>query len=185
MNKGQPMIDGNRWWKGGMALFLGVLFLLGAQACSSSDSTPVLDNPETPDAGSEVSEPEAKAVKVARRPDYRYDATNKQNPFRPFILVDKKLDEKEGPLQRYDIEQLTLRAVVWNIDDPKAMVEDPTGRGHVVKIGTDIGKNKGIITRINDRAVLVRETYVDFSGHETTKDVTMRILTTNLFGEES
>ena len=185
MNKGQPMIEVNRWWKVGTTLFLGGLFLLGVQACSSSDSTPVVDTPEAPEAGSELSKPEEKVVKVVRRTDYRYDATNKQNPFRPFILIDEKLDEKEGPLQRYDIEQLTLRAVVWNIEDPKAMVEDPTGRGHVVKIGTDIGKNKGIITKIDDKALLVRETYVDFTGHETTKDVTLKILKTNLFGEES
>ena len=41
--------------------------------------------------------------------------------------------------------------------------------------GTPIGKNKGRIVSILDNAVLVKETYVDFSDRATTKEVELRL----------
>jgi Tfp pilus assembly protein PilP len=38
-----------------------------------------------------------------------------------------------------------------------------------------VGRNEGRITAINDNLVVVKETYVDFLGQETTKDIELRI----------
>ena len=38
-----------------------------------------------------------------------------------------------------------------------------------------LGKNDGTVTQIDDSLVVVKETYVDYLGHETKKDVEMRI----------
>jgi Tfp pilus assembly protein PilP len=38
-----------------------------------------------------------------------------------------------------------------------------------------MGKNEGRVITINDNLVLVRETYVDYVGDKTTKDIPMRI----------
>ena len=38
-----------------------------------------------------------------------------------------------------------------------------------------MGKNDGTITTINDNMVRVKETYVDFLGRETTKDIELRM----------
>jgi Tfp pilus assembly protein PilP len=46
---------------------------------------------------------------------------------------------------------------------------------YIVDRGARIGKNDGRVTRIDDNLVVVRETYVDFLGEETSKDVEMRI----------
>jgi type IV pilus assembly protein PilP len=113
---------------------------------------------------------------------YHYDPTNKPDPFRPFILLQKKSEAAISPLQKYDLGQITLKAVVWGVEQPRAMVEDPTGKGYVIQIGTDIGKNNGKVIKIDDREVVVRETYVDYTGHETKKDVALKIVTSN--GEE-
>ena len=51
----------------------------------------------------------------------------------------------------------------------------PPGRGYVVQEGTAMGKNEGRVITINDNLVLVRETYVDYVGDKTTKDIPMRI----------
>jgi type IV pilus assembly protein PilP len=125
----------------------------------------------------------AKAQRAAAAA-YRYDATNKPDPFKPFIFVNKKADAM-SPLQKFDVGQITLKAVVWGVNNAKAMVEDPTGKGYVVQVGTDIGKNNGKVIGIKDRQVLVRETYVDYTGHATTKDVTLKIMTPSPDGEES
>lgn len=109
--------------------------------------------------------------------DYSYDRTGKRDPFRSFVLDRlKQLDETtKGPLEQFDLSQLDVVGVVWDASNRRALVQDPSGRGYIVKEGTRIGKNEGRIIRIDDNLVLVRETYVDYIGEKTTKDISMRV----------
>jgi Tfp pilus assembly protein PilP len=61
------------------------------------------------------------------------------------------------------------------MEQPKALIEDPSDKGYIVAEGAAIGKNKGRIVSIDDNLVLVKETYVDFSGKASTKDIEMRL----------
>jgi type IV pilus assembly protein PilP len=108
---------------------------------------------------------------------YGYDATGKRDPFRSFILdrLNEEGQQAKGPLEEYDLSQLAVVGVVWDAERPRALVEDPSGRGYVVSEGTAMGKNEGRVITINDNLVLVRETYVDYVGDKTTKDIPMRI----------
>ena len=80
-----------------------------------------------------------------------------------------------GPLEQFDVSQLSVVAVVWNVEGGRALVEDPSGQSYIVEMGSRIGKNDGSVVRIDDNLVVVKETYVDFLGHESRKDVEMRI----------
>jgi type IV pilus assembly protein PilP len=64
---------------------------------------------------------------------YIYDPTGKPDPFKPFISEVKRSKEEADktlqPLQKYEISQLKLVAIIWNIDTPRALVEDSSGRG--------------------------------------------------------
>ena len=111
-------------------------------------------------------------------PNYRYDPKGKPDPFRSFVktfLTRTKVESATTPLERFDLSQLRVTAIVWGNDLPKALIEDPSGKGYIVASGTAIGKNKGRITRIDDNLVLVKETYVDFSGKSSSKDIEMRL----------
>lgn len=114
---------------------------------------------------------------VAGGEAYSYDATNKRDPFRSYVLEQamKKTAHERGPLEQFDLSQLTLVAVVWETDRRRALVTDPSGRGYVVQEGTPIGKNDGEVIRISDNTLLVKETYVDYLGAATTKEIEMRI----------
>jgi Tfp pilus assembly protein PilP len=110
--------------------------------------------------------------------DYVYDPTDKRDPFRSFRW--ERLQEVAdrgtlGPLEQFELEQLNVTAVIWSTEKPRALVEDPSGRSYVVHEGTRIGKNDGLVIHIGDNLVLVKETYVDFAGAQTTKDVELRI----------
>lgn len=108
--------------------------------------------------------------------EYAYDATGKRDPFRSFILqANAKPDDARGPLEQFDLAQLSVQAVVWGTDRPRALVSDPSGRGYIVQEGTYMGKNEGRVIDIADNALVVKETYVDYFGETTTKDVTMRV----------
>lgn len=116
---------------------------------------------------------------------YQYAATpERRDPFRSFIEEQKKRLAKteRGPLEQFDLSQLTVVAVVWGTGRPRALVEDPSGRGYVVQVGTPIGKNDGTVTGIGDNAVTVRETYVDYLGAQTSKEIEMRTRSTTQGG---
>lgn len=109
--------------------------------------------------------------------DYVYDPTGKKDPFRSFILEQAKqrANEEIGPLEQFDISQLAVVAVVWDTHQPRALIADPSGRPYIVAEGAEVGKNDGRVVKIDDDIVVVKETYVDWLGEKTTKDIEMRL----------
>ncbi len=109
---------------------------------------------------------------------FEYDPTGRRDPFRSFEwerpdrLVD---DESRGPLEKFDLAQLDIVAVVWETQNAKALVMDPSGRSYIVGEGARVGKNSGFVTEISDSSVVVKETYVDHLGQKSTKDIEMRM----------
>jgi Tfp pilus assembly protein PilP len=110
---------------------------------------------------------------------FRYDSRGKRDPFRSFEWEQLKLEltdaEMLGPLEQFDVNQLTVVGVVWNDNNARALVQDPSGMSYIIATGARVGKNDGRVMRIDDNLVVVRETYVDFLGEETVKNVEMRI----------
>ena len=107
---------------------------------------------------------------------YAYDPTDMRDPFRSFQYMNQEEPTGDfGPLADYELQQLSVVAVVWDTGKPRALLADPGGRSFIVHEGSQIGKNKGRIIHIGDNLVLVKETYVNFAGEQTTKDVEMRI----------
>jgi Tfp pilus assembly protein PilP len=108
-----------------------------------------------------------------------YDRTGMRDPFRTFEWEERSrkalLGADRGPLEQYDVNQMSLLAVVWNTGTARALVQDPAGNSYIVGTGTRMGRNNGRVIGINDNLVIVKETYVDFLGQETTKDIEMRI----------
>ena len=108
---------------------------------------------------------------------YRYESEGKRDPFRSFVkdkLRDDTIDVS-SPLEEFELGQLTISGVVWQADRRRALVLDPSGQAYVVKTGDRIGKNDGVVTEIGDSSLLVLESYVDFHGDKTEKEIEMRI----------
>jgi type IV pilus assembly protein PilP len=114
---------------------------------------------------------------AAAEQDYFYDQRGKRDPFRSFQLADdNRPDVREfGPLEDFELGQLELSAVIWDANNPRALILDPGGRAYIVREGSQIGKNSGQIIHIGDNLVLVKETYENLAGEKTTKDVELRI----------
>ena len=60
----------------------------------------------------------------------------------------KALREPHTELQKLDISQLTLTAIIKGKDRAWAMVRDKAGRGYILKKGTFIGKNGGVVDKV-------------------------------------
>jgi hypothetical protein len=106
-----------------------------------------------------------------------YDPSGKRDPFRSFVLdrLKELASRTKGPLEQFDIGQLTLHGVVWETNRPRALVADPSGQVYIVREGDPIGTNQGAVVRIDDNLMMVRETYVDHMGEPTTKETEMRV----------
>ena len=114
--------------------------------------------------------------------DYAYDPKGKRDPFRSFEWEQLKLEmlasDDRGPLENFDVMQLSVVGVVWKNDNARALIQDPSGMTYIIGEGARIGKNDGRVTGIADNLVVVEETYVDTMGEKTTKDIEMRIRVT-------
>ena len=111
--------------------------------------------------------------------EFSYDPTGRRDPFRSYEWEHMKREfadsQQSGPLEQYDLSQLSLVGVVWDVGRARALVQDPSGMSYVVAAGARMGKNSGLVTRIDDNLVVVRERYVDLYGNETSQDVELRI----------
>jgi len=110
--------------------------------------------------------------------DAVYDPAGKRDPFRPPRANQTTLaGEARTPLQRYDIGQLRLVAVIYDASQPRAVVEDDAGLGYIVRVGTPIGANGGAVKAIERGKLRVEEESVDFYGDRQASEVIMELAT--------
>jgi len=96
------------------------------------------------------------------------------NPFEPFFKErsrPKKILRALSPLERWSLQELRLTGIVKKDGRRWALIEDPSGKGYFVSVGTRIGPNQGYIARIGKDYILVREKVVDFLGREKIREV--------------
>ena len=116
---------------------------------------------------------------------YFYDPTNKIDPFKSFIVIRRELEEKEQGkpktyLETLDISQVTISAIVLGNKGNWALVRDSKGDGHVIKVGTLIGRKNGRVKRILEKEVVVTESYKDIRGREKIKDISIKLPSTDI-----
>jgi type IV pilus assembly protein PilP len=112
----------------------------------------------------------------------RFSAQGKRDPFRPATLKARPVSyraprENLSPLERFDLGQLKLVGVVWDIEEPRAMIEDSAGLGYVVKVGTPMGVNEGKVKAIGHNEIVVEEFYEDNHGARKKRNVNMKLVT--------
>lgn len=110
--------------------------------------------------------------------EYEYRPEGKRDPFRPFALQRTEPTanaEALTPLQRYEIGQLTLVGIVYDVMPPRAMVEDDQGLGFILTPGTPVGPNGGVVTAIEPRQVVVVEWYTDVIGEKHRKEYVLEL----------
>jgi len=136
----------------------------------------------------ETKQPEAQPQKVeptakqdTEETTYSYDPTNKVDPFKSFITIREELEEKEARekprtyLETLDLSQLTISAIILAGTEHWALVRDSKGDGHVIKVGTAIGRRDGRVTEILEDKVVVRESFRDIRGREQTRDRILKL----------
>jgi len=101
-----------------------------------------------------------------------------RNPFKPFIM---KMTERPAvvtpktPLQKYEVEQLKLIAIIWGMDTSVAMVETPDGKGYSIRKGDFIGNRDGRVKRIEKNRVIIEERLTETGGEVLTNELVIQL----------
>ena len=107
--------------------------------------------------------------------EYIYDPTGKTDPFKSFIITREEKEKEEAKTKTYletlELSQLDLVIIVVSEKGKWAMVKDSKGEGHVIKEGTPIGTNNGVVYKITQGEVIIREEITDFRGQKQHRDI--------------
>ncbi len=164
-------------------IVIGMLCLAG---CGSGDDTaanhqsfsvPKNPTPQVLDAYSATQS--CPYHSFVKRQSLLYDFQNMIDPFAPLMLPLDRLGPSSGVLpetgkkghipaplsESLDMETLRLTGIVFAPDYRIALLEEPDGKGHEVRIGMTVGRNQGQVTEIFRDGILIREILSDGTEH--------------------
>jgi type IV pilus assembly protein PilP len=123
-----------------------------------------------------------------------YDPKGKIDPFVPLVRdepvnVKKESEKAEGdakgkkrekripqtPLEKIELTQLRLRGIILASSGNRALVEESSGKGYILTKGTYIGRNEGIVTKIEKDKVIVEETIRSIQGVISTQETELKL----------
>jgi Tfp pilus assembly protein PilP len=94
-----------------------------------------------------------------------YNPSGKRDPFKVFEGGEIVYTAfAKAPLERFELNQLELTAIVWGIARPKILFRAPDGYSYIAQVGTSVGRNRGRITKITKNRVLISEEFRDPAG---------------------
>jgi len=114
----------------------------------------------------------------------KYDPSGKIDPFEPLFkeetvvaAAQPRLKKRipRTPLERIDLSQLKLVGIIMAASGNRALVEESSGKGYVIKEGTYIGTNGGKIVSIQKETVTVEEELEDVYGKLTIRKKELKL----------
>jgi len=167
-----------------IVLAAALLFALLAGGCEKEAPAPapVVNKtmPKEAAKAAEAAQPVAVAVEKPA-PVAVYNPAGKRDPFVAFLKVYKKdATPSTGslpPLQRYELGEFRLVGVIWGAKVSRALVENSEGKGFTLTVGTKIGRSGGVVTRITDKEVVVREEFRDYMGLKVKRESSLKLQT--------
>lgn len=105
-------------------------------------------------------------VLAQNAPEYSFDPLSvKRDPFLPPSDI---ASDMVPEIQRYELGEMRLMAIMSGMGAPKALVMLPSGKSHIVQKGDAIGRFKGKVDEISGSELRVREQFVDHKGRKKT-----------------
>lgn len=129
--------------------------------------------------------PDQKADSILQQEDvqtidpfsYTYNPFGKRDPFESYLKQrsEEEAPKSSDPLLNYDLSKFKLSGVVYGMANPRAIVLDGDGHGHIIRTGTRIGRNRGRVMRILKDRVVVTEQFRDPLGKLIVTEYSMKL----------
>ena len=93
--------------------------------------------------------------------NFSYSPKGRRDPFKSLVQEKKKIAPKikgrsekvKGPLEKFELSEYRLIALMVVKGTPRAMVKAPDGKGYTVKVGEYIGINGGLVKNIETKII--------------------------------
>lgn len=100
--------------------------------------------------------------------DIGYSPTDRRDPFLPYLNAAQRMAQGPEiplePLQKFALNQLKLIGIIWDVGKPKALIEDPGGRSHIIVENTKLGQELGYVAAIREGEIIVVEQSMNPEG---------------------
>jgi type IV pilus assembly protein PilP len=101
-----------------------------------------------------------------------YSRKGRIDPFEPFLRETKVITKEsklkrrmpQTPLEKMELSQLKLTAILRTPTKARALVQEASGKGYVISEGDFIGRKGGYVTKILDDKVIVVVEKTDYLG---------------------
>lgn len=156
-------------------------------ASTESSGTPQTDPASgVPTAPAPPIEAASSLVKESMQLAASYDAEGRFDPFEPLFKeqqtqsISSSKDKRskripQTPLEKVALAQLKVTAIIRAASGNRALVEDATGKGYVVQVGTYMGLNSGQVIRIDNDRVMVEEEIENITGELTVENQELKL----------
>ena len=113
-----------------------------------------------------------------------YNPAGKVDPFEPLFKdkpqitqVKRKIKRRipRTPLEKIALSQLRLVGIVMAASGNKALVEEASGKGYIIKRGTYIGLNSGKVVEIKKDTIVIKEEVEDVLGKVVVRNKEIRL----------
>jgi type IV pilus assembly protein PilP len=93
---------------------------------------------------------------------FEYVGKGRRDPFKPYRALESLAEGGFSgpllPLQRFNLSEVTLAGIIWDVTNPQALFIDPKGQTHTIGVNARIGRNNGYVALIREGEVVVVET---------------------------
>lgn len=162
------------------AVMTAILFVVTiSTGCSNSGKTPSTPAPVAPkQAQQPISRVTATTVAEEKSaPVFTYNPAGRRDPFAPIVIKEEK-KAKTGelpPLERYNLSEFRMTGIIWGGFGYNAMLEGPDGKGYLVRVGTVLGPNKGMVKKITQSTIVVEEKFKSITGATERREIVIEL----------
>ncbi len=110
--------------------------------------------------------------------EYTYIPGERRDPFESLLFRGEDAEtagDELTPLQKVNVEDLKLVGIVKNPDGNMALIQTPDGKGYFLRRGLPLGKNEGVIAKIMDDKMIVKEKKKDLLGQISVSEVVLEL----------
>lgn len=104
---------------------------------------------------------------------YLYNPVGKTDPFKSFIVEREEAEKSKEKtyLETVELSQLELVSIAIGSKGRWAVVRDSKNMGYVIKEGTAIGTNNGIVSKITEKEIVIKEEIENFRGETQSREI--------------
>ncbi len=92
---------------------------------------------------------------------FDYDPVGKRDPFQPFQVKKSVVSQTpQGPilpLQRFELDELKVVGIIWDVPNPKAIIQTRDSKIYYIGLNDKLGKYNGYVAAIREGEIVVIE----------------------------